>query len=704
MSEVLQQDNLAWLMLRLSQMEGAAQDELKIRASIPEIKDKSKLLSVLYGLCEKLDLPVPICYQELDQAALPLVTYFEEKGWGIVIDRAVSGGWIVEYETESKEELEQKLKCSHLIKVQWTSVEDDFEERQQFFKDRLNRSLRMYNPVVFEACIATLFIGLLALGTSLFSMQVYDRVIPGRSEDTLIVLAVGVGIAIAIELAMKLARTKIMDEVVMGLDARLSRDIFEKLLSIRLDQLPSSVGSLASQIRGYEQIRSFYTASTLFALVDVPLGCLFLFAMVKIGDLTIAGIVFVAVLISLTLGFLARSKINKLAKDGAQYANQKTGILVETVEGAETIKAGGGNWKFIAKWMNINSASIQNDAKSKSVSEHLNYSAAALQQASYACLVVAGALIVMDGKMTMGSLIACSILSGRVLTPVMGIPGLIVQYAHVRAALDGLEKLYQLKVDNDGLKRALHPQVVTGSYQLENVSFKYPGANSAIEVKKLVIRSGERIAILGPIGSGKSTLLRLLAGLYAPTTGQILLNGLDLNHISRLIITKNIGYLQQEHRLFQGTLRENLLIGTPDPGDEIVLDAMKLTGMHKFVSSHPMGLDRPIMEGGKGLSGGQRQLLAFTRLILCKPNVLLLDEPTASMDEEQEIQCLNALKERGKDGKTLIVVTHKPSVLSIVDRVIVVIGNQIVLDGPKNAVLSALNKSNPQPVAQVVNA
>jgi ATP-binding cassette subfamily C protein LapB len=704
MNSEMKSKNLAWVLGRVAQLQGSLLDSLQLQSAVPQESSSSTLLLDLYSTCEKLNLPIPETLEGVDQAQLPLVTYQESEGWGVIVDRAASGSWVVEFQQQTTEVSEQKIEYAFVLKVQCDLKKDHDSDVGKTFKQHLKKSLKNYHSVVFEAAIATLFIGLLALATSLFSMQVYDRVIPGRSVDTLTVLAAGVMISIVIELAMKFARSAIMDEVVIGLDGRLSREIFEKLLSIRLDQLPPSVGTLASQIRGYEQVRSFYTATTLFALVDAPLGLIFIFVMAKIGDSSIAAVVIVAVVVSLSLGFLARSKINRFAREGAQFANMKTGLLVEAVEGAETIKSGGGNWKFLSRWIDVNARSIENDAKTRSVSEHLNYGSAALQQISYAALVVAGSWIVMKGEMTMGALIACSILSGRVLTPVMALPGMIVQYAHVKAAMDGLEKLFALKADNDGLEKPLLPQTISGEYVMQNVVYSYPGGNPAIECKKLRIRAGERIAILGPIGSGKSTLLRLMAGLYAPTSGQILLNGLDINHISRPVLTKSIGYLQQDHRLFQGTLRENLLIGLPDPGDERIFEVMQRTGMTRIVAAHSKGLDRPIMEGGKGLSGGQRQLLAFTRLILCQPKVLLLDEPTASMDDEQERQCLHVLAEAASQGSTLLVVTHKPNILQIVDRVIVIVGNQIVMDGPKNAVLATFEKNRPQVTGQVAHA
>ena len=395
--------------------------------------------------------------------------------------------------------------------------------------------------------------------------------------------------------------------------------------------------------------------------------------------------------ISLAIGLSIKKKIAQVAKDGAALSNMKTGLLVEAVEGVETIKAGSGGWKFLSRWIGVNGMTIQSDMRMRGATDSVGYLSATLQQISYAGIVIVGALVVMQGQMTMGAMIACSILSGRILVPIMALPNIMVQYAHASAAMDGLEKLYQLKTDNHGIDRPLAPSHLKGHYELVDAKFSYFDNPPALVVPNLQIRPGERIAILGPIGAGKSTLLRLLSGLYHPSAGKVLLDGLDLAHISRQVVSQKVGYLQQDHRLFQGTLRENLLIGMPDPGDDVITKAMQLTGMISFVATHPKGLSRAIMEGGKGLSGGQRQLLAFTRLILCNPGILLLDEPTATMDDEQERRCLAVLTEEAKAGKTLVIVTHKPSVLPLVNRIIVVSGSSIVMDGPRDTVLQELS-------------
>ncbi len=702
-AEYSAQKQYAWAVHRLAQMQGGSVDLIGLDASVSTLSENVSPIKTLVQLCERMGFRKPKFVKYPDQALLPLLCHTPELGWGIVVDRDPLGNWVVTTPQGSQSVELASLKNSVAMLRLGSSVDIGFgfgirnsnDEKQTFFS-HVKQALGLYRHELFEACVASAVIGFLALATSLFSMQVYDRVIPTRSEYTLVVLSIGVLLSIMIELAMKYARSHIMDCVIVGLDNRLSREIFNRLLQLRVDQIPTSVGSLAGQMRGYEQVRGFYTASTLFTLIDMPLAVVFLVLIMIIASPWVAAVPFVFGAIALLIGISIRKKIMQHAKEGAVLSNLKTGLLVEAVEGIETIKAGSGGWKFLSRWIGVNGKTIQSDLKMRSSTESVNYLSATIQQMSYAGLVVVGSIVVMQGHMTMGALIASSILSGRILAPIMAIPGLLVQHAHAQAALDGLEKLYTLKIDHHGIDRPLVPAQINGHYDLNDIRFAYGDNPPALVVSKLEIQPKERIAVLGPIGSGKSTLLRLLSGLYQPQEGRALLDNLDLAHISRQVLNQHIGYLQQDHRLFQGTLRENLLIGLPDPGDDVLLDAMRRTGMDKFVASHPKGLDRPIMEGGKGLSGGQKQLVAFTRLILCSPNIMLLDEPTATMDDEQERRCLRVLAEEAQSGKSMVIVTHKSSVMPLITRIIVVAGSGIVLDGPRDVVLQQLQQKSAQ--------
>ncbi|OBX63058.1 bacteriocin/lantibiotic ABC transporter ATP-binding protein [Moraxella osloensis] len=667
-------------------------DKTRLQQSISLIDPTALPADIIVTLLEILGVAgLPQVMTKPDGAYMPLLAYHAQYGWGRIVQQMATHQWLFQ-------QSQQSLRCqgdefNFIAKIQLSTA--DIEKREITFRQLLKNNLSQHKDVVFEAVLASLMINLLALASSMFSMQVYDRVIPTHSEYTLIILASGVALLILFEMFMKFARSKIMDKLVVSLDQNLSRDIFERLLKVRIDQMPGSVGSLAAQLRGYEQVRSFFTASTLFTLVDLPMSILFIVIIGVIGSPWLSLVPVFAATIGLLMGLNSRRKMDKAAAEGAAASYAKTGILVETVEGIETIKAGAGNWKFLSRWLNVINFTIENDLKIKHINDNLNYGVQTLQQISYVGLVIVGAFIVMNNEMTTGSLIACTILGGRILAPIMSIPSILVQYSHAKAAEANIEKLFTLAQDNHGVSYPLSPSKIQGNYQCENVVFKYKGNDRpAINLSKLNIRAGERVAILGAIGSGKSTLLKLLSGLYATTEGRILLDGLDINHISRESLSEQVGYLQQDHRLFQGTLRENLLIGMPTPPDDVLQTAIVRTGLIRLVSGHSSGLDLPISEGGKGLSGGQKQLVAFTRLVLTNPTIWLLDEPTASMDNNQEQQCLQVLaQELQRGGKTLIVSTHKMSLLQLVDRIIIIADNQIVMDGPKQAVLAQLQQN-----------
>ena len=632
-------------------------------------------------------LPMP------DAAFLPLLALHPLHGWGVIEQQNPQGLW--QFKQTAQSNAYPSAAFTQLLRIR---LEREPSKRKQLSFDQiLKKDLKNYRSIVIEAVVASLLINMLALAVSLFSMQVYDRVIPTRSEYTLIILASGVGLVILFETFMKFARSKIMDKVVVNLDQHLSREVFQRLLSVRIDQMPGSVGSMAAQLRGYEQVRGFYTASTLFGLVDIPMAIIFVSLIVIIGNPLVALVPIVAAIIAIALGFAARKKIDSIAAVGASASYRKTGILVETVEGIETIKAGSGNWKFLSRWLDVMDITTKNDLDMKHANDNLSYLSQMVQQTSYVGIVIVGSFVVMSGDMTMGGLIACSILGGRILAPVMSIPNLLVQHSHAKAAKLNIEQLFSLQQDNHGVAHPLSPSHVAGNFDLEKVTFNYQdNEQPALAINKLHIKAGERIAILGAIGSGKSTLLKILSGLYAPTQGRILLDGLDIQQISRESLSEQVGYLQQDHRLFEGTLRENLLIGLPAPSDDVMRDALIKTGLIKLVASHSSGLDLPISEGGKGLSGGQKQLVAFTRLLLTKPTILLMDEPTASMDNRQELQCINVLSKEFGQGSTLIVATHKMPLLQLVDRIIIMDNQKIVMDGPKEQVLKQLKGNDDQ--------
>lgn len=624
-----------------------------------------------------------------DPARLPAVSWTTEHGWIVIRAKAPTGDWLIErHGVLIKKSSVDDLPVGRLVFAEIDKGEDG-EPVKRLFKN----IFLGHKNTFFEAAIAGALINILALASSLFSMQVYDRVIPTQGYSTLSILTLGVLIAIIFEFIFKIVRSYLTDHTIIEIDKNLSRVIFSRLLNIRLDQLPSTVGTLSSQIRGYETIRAFLSASSFYLLIDAPFGLVFIFLIGLIAGPYVALVPLVFLLISISIGIAMRNQIDFHAKKATAATNLKTGLLVEVIEGAETIKAGGGGWTILSRWLDVVQESLHHESSNRNISEKSGYFAAVLQQLSYVGLVAVGAYFAAEGNLTMGSLIACSILSGRALGPIAQIPGLMTQKAHAKAALDGLEKVFALEIDNQKVERPIIPETIHGHYRLEQVRFAYPGSPQALAIPLLNIKPGEKIGVIGHIGSGKSTLLRLLTGMYQSSEGRILLDGLDIEQISRPIMSEKIGYLQQDHRLFSGTLRQNILIGIPDPGDEALRNVMARTGLLAAITNHPKGLDMVIAEGGKGLSGGQRQLLALTRLFLSNPSVWLLDEPTASMDDQVERRCIQMLKESFRPEHTALIVTHKPILLSLVDRLLVVANHQIVIDGPRDEVINKLQEN-----------
>lgn len=555
------------------------------------------------------------------------------------------------------------------------------------------------------AAAASLIANLVALAGSLYSMQVYDRVIPTQATSTLVVLTIGALVACAFELAIKFARSNILSASVRTMDTTLSQQIFGRLLSIRIDQFPRGIGSVSSQVKSYESIRSFASAATLYVTVDAPFGLLFLGVMWMIAGIELAFVPALFFVLAVIVGLMYRSRIARHAASASNAGNRKAGLLVETIDNAETIKALGTGRQQAARWNALSDRAIDDELAIKHASESSSHFAAFVQQTSYVAMIAVGAWIASttSSGLTTGGLIACSILSGRVLAPIGMLPGLIVQWAHARIALTNLDRVFALACDHDGVERPLTPQRLNGALKVEALDYAYPQRPPCVKVGELSIAAGEKVAILGPVGAGKSTLLKLLAGLYKPSQGRVLIDGLEMQQVSRDHLSRDIGYLAQDVRLFAGSLRDNL-VWDDSVEDAVLLDACRASGLSKLIASHPKGLDMEIAEGGSGVSGGQRRLIGLTRLVLANPSVWLLDEPTAGLDDASERAALALLQHRVARPSTLVLVTHKPQLLQLVDRIVVLTEAGIALDGPRQAVLQALAQNSAAQTLRAVDS
>jgi len=692
-------------LIRLAQLQGQAVDRVALHSVVSGLDDEflSDPHKSLGTVINVLQLPSPkwLTSERLIRSGIPCLVHHDKDGYGLLRGLTAQGEWLTEWFDNENQSWAEKalLSLSTLVAVK-IQLNKPYEAGKSLVFKLIKNRVFQERKVISEIVFAGIMINMLALATSLYSMQVYDRVVPTGATQTLLALTLGVLIAMVFELFLKFIKSNLNERLVDAVDAELAREVYTRFLSVRMDQLPSSVGALAGQLKGYETIRAFLASVPAQLLIDIPFVILYISVVFALSG-WIGGIPLVFLVISLVLGLTYRKQLETLTLNANNASNLKTGLLVETVEGAETIKSGQGGWRMLMRWLQTTDDARQSELEMRHVSEHSQFWIASLHQISYVMMVAAGALSISRGELTMGSLIACTILSGRILGPIGAIPSMLVQWGHSRAALQNLDRMWALQDDHHGVDHPVVLDRINGAYDFEAVEAAY-GGNTALGVKKLTIQPGEKVAVLGAVGSGKTTFLRLLSGMYKPQKGRITLDGVDLSTISKPLLAESIGYLQQDGRLFSGTLRENLVLGLIDPGDQAILATAQLTGLHQVVlAPNPKGLQQAITEGGQGLSGGQKQLTNLTRVFLRKPRIWLLDEPTASLDRNLELTVLKALGATLRQQDTLVLVTHKPELLALVDRLIVVANHQIVLDGPKHQVLQQLQNAAAQKPAGV---
>lgn len=573
-------------------------------------------------------------------------------------------------------------------------------------------TLWRYRRYYRSAAIAAVLINFLALASIFFTMNVYDRVIPNQAFVTLWSLAIGVVIAMVFEAVTRYIRAHLLDVAGKKADLVIGSMLFRQAMSIRMENKPASSGSFANQIREFESVRDFIASATLSAITDLPFTLLFVGVIFAIGG-ALGWVPMMMIPLIIIVSVIIQWPLSKVMKENLRESSLKQGVLIESIEGIETLKSTGGTSWMQRRWQNFSALQSATGMKSKSYSAMATGSVAFFQQLQTVMLIVIGVYLIDAGTLTMGALIATVMLSGRATAPLGQVVGLAIRYQQAKAAMDSLNKLMEMPVDRDIARDYLPNPEVTGQITLKAVDFSYPAPpmqpNPAVLTNvSLNINAGERVAILGRIGSGKSTLLRLIARLYQPTGGQMFADGLDVNQIDPADWRKAVGYVGQDARLFCGTLRENVMIGCQDATPRELLRVLKLTGLDQVAARHPSGINLPIGEGGDGLSGGQRQLVSLARTLLATPSLLLMDEPTSAMDNMTEQQFIAHLH-KAVVGHTLIVVTHRPSLLALVDRIIIVEEGKVVKDGPKEKVLAELQAKPPvkkQPAAngEAVNA
>ncbi|EJF89275.1 type I secretion system permease/ATPase [Bartonella tamiae] len=549
--------------------------------------------------------------------------------------------------------------------------------------------------IIGQLCLGSLFGNLLAIGTSLFAMQVWDRVIPGRSINTLWVLASGVAIALLLDLFMKTARVAVTDHFGKQADLKLSAMFYARTLNIRNDARPRSPGTLIAQLRDLDQMRELLTSSTLGVLIDLPFVLVFLFIIWLLGG-PLVWVPIAAIPLIILPGVLLQIPLAKLSNQGMDESMLRNAILMESIYRAEDIKLLQAEPRFRRLWNEVNKVNGDISLKQRRIASFLMNFSQMIQQFAYIGVIIVGVYGILDSQLSFGAVLACSILTSRTIAPLAQVPAVLGRLQNARVGKKALDGLLTLPVDHDANTDYYHKPNIRGNYSFENVLYGYgPEEKPALIIPKLKIKAGEKIAVLGRVGAGKSTFLRMLSGLSSPIQGQVQLDGTPLKMVDIADIRRDVGAVLQESSLFYGTLRDNLLIANPLANDEQLLEALKLTCADQLVLNQPHGLDLKLRESGVGLSGGQKQAILLSRLYLRAPNTLLLDEPTASLDEATELSVLEHMKNWLGD-RTLIVATHRYPVLSLVDRIIMIENGRIVRDGPKDVLLSNL-KTVPTP-------
>ena len=563
--------------------------------------------------------------------------------------------------------------------------------------------LRYYAPIYRHVALASVVINLIAVGSPLFVMNVYDRVVPNNAIETLWVLASGICIIYLFNFLLSALRTHFVDVAGRNADIVLSSSLVEKVLSMRLDAKPESTGALVNNLREFEQLREFFSSSSLLACIDLPFLVIFLLLTAFIGGPMVL-LSIGAMPIMIGIGLLLQHRSRMSAEASYKQNMQKNALLVEIVSGLETLKSCMAESRMQKLWESVVGLSARSNSESRKYNNLAVTSSMLITQLVTVAMVVWGVYRISDGLMTMGALIGCNILVGRTMAPLLQMASLLTRMQNSHVALKALDMLMMLPSENQAEKTCMDFGMLRPSFTLDGVSFAYPRQERlALEHVSLRIEPGERVGIIGPMGSGKSTLSKLLIGLYQPKEGAVKFGDVDIRQIPSMELRGRVGVLPQDVVLFYGSIRDNIALGDPTINDHLILRAASLAGVTDFLRNNPAGFAAQVGEQGKALSGGQRQAVALARALVRDPEVLILDEPTSNMDTDSELMLQKRLQSV-IGGRTLVLVTHRLSMLRIVDRLIVMEDGQVKLDGPRDAVLQSLRDRSKKNVTNVQQA
>ncbi len=557
-----------------------------------------------------------------------------------------------------------------------------------------------YKGFYIESMLAAVVANVLTLAAVFFAMNVYDRVVPTQAYTSLWTLAIGTTVAILLEFGTRWLKARLVDLAGRKADLSLNAMLLREIMAIRLEHRPQSIGVFASSMRDFESLRDFMSSASMVMVVDMPFILMFIVLIAIIGG-PIAWVVAAAVPMLVIVGLWAQKPLMRAMREHMKESGDKQSVLVESLLNLEVLKAHNAESYLQRRWEAANLAATDSYKQTRALTNLMLGLTASMQQLVTVGMVVYGVYLIGDNALTLGGLIASVILAGRAISPLGSIMALAARYQQARSALDTFDALMKRPRDRNGARRYVVPERIAGSLRADALEFSYPSEQPqpAIRQLSLELAAGEHLALLGRIGSGKSTLLRLLAGLYTPLGGRVSVDGVDLQQIEPAELRSRLGYVGQEAQLFQGTLRDNLVLSDSWISDARVIDVLQQLDMYKVVASHPRGLDMPLTEAGGGLSGGQRQLLAIARMMLRDPALVFLDEPTSMMDQTTEARVIEVLG-RWLQGRTLVLSTHRLQLLVWTERMALMENGQIVLEGPREDMLKKLTAGPHRKAAQ----
>ena len=664
-----------------------AYNKLFAAGSVTPLEQLSQiLLNLDCSNAEVKQLPV----EDAPQEAFPGLVFLEDK-WNI-IDVAEDGNVIVSDNLSSKKTFASTSEVPTSIVIWFElhntphgNVSGENNSAQNLF-EIIKRLVFRKPRWVVDIIIATVLVNIFAVVSSMFAMQVYDRVVPTLAFQTLYSLVIGVSIIYATDFLLKMTRSRLLDQKSSHIDKELADKVYAHLLFARTDMLPNQLGTLTAQISGVDSVRQFFTSSIVFALVDLPFSILFLVTIYFIGG-PIAAAYLSFFILSLSIGFIAQKSSQSLVKKLTMRSNEKMGVLVDTIRGLDTIKVNGYENRLQQNWNTINQSVSEYSLAQKNISNFSTTISQSLGSFSYAAAIMIGVHQIEAGNMTMGAMIACSILGGRVLGPVGQAVSYLIQFETVQQSADLVNKFLEVPIERDEGKSYVFPTTKPKSIEFMDVQYGYEGSQvNQVDVPNFTVERGERIAILGKIGSGKSTLLKMLAGLYKPSQGLIKFDSAEIWSLDKKYLNRHIGYLPQQAELFKGTFLDNISMDRKI-SDTRILDIVNKLELNQITDRNEKGLDLQIAEGGSGLSGGQRQMVALARVFAQAPSIWLLDEPTSSIDQQLQKVFKEQLSQELSDTDILIFSTHNPKLaMELATRVIIMDGGKIIKDVPTSKV------------------